>query len=60
MSFANAGGGSGGVEASERLLRLAERVLWVMGSVTLASKVVAMALGGTETRGVFPRGFRER
>ena len=41
MFFANAGGGWGGVEPSERLLRLAERVLWGMGSVTLASKGVA-------------------
>lgn len=40
MSFANAGGGLGGVEPSERLSRLAKRVLWVMRSVTLASKVV--------------------
>ena len=41
MFFANVGGGVGGVEPSERLLRLAKRVLWVMRSVTLASKVVA-------------------
>ena len=37
MFFANVGGGLGGVEPSERLPRLAERVLWVMVSVTLAS-----------------------
>ena len=51
MSFANVGGGVGGVEPSERLLRLAKRVLWVIcplyggvGGVELASKVVAMAI----------------
>ena len=37
MFFANAGGGVGGVEPSERLLRLAKRVLWVMHFSTLAS-----------------------
>ena len=37
MFFANVGGGMGGVEPSERLSHLAERVLWVMDSVKLAS-----------------------
>lgn len=40
---------------SERLLRHAERVLWVMGSVTLASKVVAMAEGNLTARAVWNR-----
>ena len=38
------------MELSERLLRLAERFLWVMRSVTLASKVVAMAEGNLTAR----------
>lgn len=37
MSFANAGGGVGGVEPNERLLRLTGRFLWVMRPSTLAS-----------------------
>ena len=51
MFFANAGGGSGGVEASERLLRLAEWVLWVMRPLYACVKGRSEALGNLDGKG---------
>ena len=55
MFFANVGGGVGGVEASERLSRLAKRVLWVMGSVLRLRQSRSEAEGNLTARAVWNR-----
>ena len=55
MSFANAGGGLGGVEPSERLLRLAKRVLWVMRPLYACVKGRSEAEENLTARAVWSR-----
>ena len=52
MFFANAGGGSGGVELSERLLRLAKRGLWMICPLYACVKGRSEALGNLTARAV--------
>ena len=51
MSFANVGGGVGGVEPSERLLRLAKRDLWVICPLCACVKGCSDGTGKPDGKG---------
>ena len=56
MSFANAGGGVGGVERSERLLRLAKRGLCVICPLYACVKGCSEALGNLTAKAAYQKG----